>query len=79
MPKLLPGIVECTGGFVVASENSRPEAALVLKLRTEGGLDVFLPISQVAARQVQKVIGEFNRSRDFLFVEDRPVARATLQ
>jgi hypothetical protein len=45
----------------------------------EGGQEVFLPVSEVGARQVQKVIGEFNRSRDFLFVEDRPVAKATLQ
>jgi hypothetical protein len=28
---------------------------------------------------VQKVIGEFNRSRDLLFVEERPAAEATLQ
>jgi hypothetical protein len=64
MPKLLPGIVECTAAFVIASENSSPEAALMLKLRTERGQEVLLPISEVAARQV---------------VEDRPAARATLQ
>jgi hypothetical protein len=29
MPKLLPGIVACTGAIVIASENSNPEAALV--------------------------------------------------
>jgi putative ABC transport system substrate-binding protein len=34
MPKLLPGIIGCTGAVVVASENSSPEAALVLRLRT---------------------------------------------
>jgi hypothetical protein len=79
MPKLLPGIVACTGAVVVASENSSPEAALVLKLQTEGGLEVLLPISELGAKQVQKVIGVFARSRDFLFVEDRPAAAATLQ
>jgi hypothetical protein len=79
MPKLLPGIVACTGAVVVASENSNPEAALVLKLRTEGGVEVLLPISEAGARQVQTVIGVFNRSRDFLFVEDRSAAQATLQ
>jgi hypothetical protein len=78
MPKLLPGIVGCTGAVVIASENSSPEAALVLKLRTESGKEVFLPISEMGARQVQKVIGEFNRRRDFLFVE-RPAAESTLQ
>jgi hypothetical protein len=33
----------------------------------------------MGARQVLKVIGEFNRSRDLLFVEDRPAVAATLQ
>jgi hypothetical protein len=79
MPTLLPGIVRCTGAVVIASENSSPEAVLVLKLRTESGQEVFLPISEMGARQVQKVIGEFNRRRDFLFVEERPAAEATLQ
>ena len=79
MPKLLPGIVGCAGAVVIASENSSPEAALVLKLRTESGQEVFLPISEVGARQVQKVIGEFNRSRDLLFVEERPAASDVLQ
>jgi hypothetical protein len=79
MSRLLPGIVACTGAVVVASENSNPEAALVLKLRTEAGLEVLLPISEKGAKQVQTVIGVFNRSRDFLFVEDRPAAEATLQ
>jgi hypothetical protein len=37
------------------------------------------PLSQRATKQVPKVISEFNRSRDFLFVEDRPAAAATLQ
>jgi hypothetical protein len=79
MPKLLPGIVGCAGAVVIASENSSPEAVLVLKLRTESGQEVFLPISEVGARQVQKVIGEFNRGRDFLFVEEKPAAEVTLQ
>ena len=79
MPKLLPGIVACTGAVVVASENSSPEAALVLKLRTEAGQEVLLPISEKGARQVQMVIGEFSRSRDLLFVEDTPAVVATLQ
>ena len=50
-----------------------------MKLQTEGGLEVLLPISEMGARQLQKVIGEFNRRRDFLFVEERPAAEATLQ
>jgi hypothetical protein len=79
MTKLLPGIVGCTGAVVIASENSSPGAALVLKLRTEAGLEVLLPISERGAKQVQTVISEFNRSRDLLFVEDRPAAAATLQ
>jgi hypothetical protein len=79
MPKLLPGIVGCTGAVVIASENSSPDAALVLKLRTEVGQEVLLPLSVQAAKQVQRVIGEFNRSRDFLVVEDRRAAEATLQ
>jgi hypothetical protein len=79
MPKFLPGIVGCTGAVVVASENSSPEAALVLKLRTEAGEEVLLPLSERATKQVQKVISEFNRSRDLLFVEDRPAAAAPLQ
>ena len=79
MSKLLPGIVGCTGAVVVASENSSPEAALVLKLRTQAGQEVLLPISEKGARQVQMVIGEFSRSRDLLFVEDTPAVAATLQ
>ena len=79
MPKLLPGIVGCNGAVVVASENSSPEAALVLKLRTQAGQEVLLPISEKGARQVQTVIGEFSRSRDLLFVEDTPALPATLQ
>jgi hypothetical protein len=79
MPKLLSGIVGCTGAVVIASENSSPEAALVLRLRTEAGEEVLLPISERGAKQVQKVISEFNRSRDLLFVEERPAAEATLQ
>jgi len=79
MPKLLPGIVACTGAVVVASENSSPEAALVLKLRTQAGQEVLLPISEKGARQVQTVIAAFSRSRDLLFVEERPAVAATLQ
>ena len=55
---------------MIASENSDPQAALVLKLRTEAGDEVLLPISERSAKQVQMVIGEFNRGRDFLVVED---------
>jgi hypothetical protein len=79
MSKFLPGIVGCAGAVVIASENSDPEAALVLRLRTEAGEEVLLPISERAAKQVQKVISEFNRSRDLLFVEERPAAAVTLQ
>jgi hypothetical protein len=79
MPKLLPGIVGCAGAVVIASENSSPEAALVLKLRTEAGLEVLLPISERGAKQVQTVISEFNRSRDMPFLEERPAVAATLQ
>jgi hypothetical protein len=79
MPKLLPGIVGCTGAVVIASESGSPEAALVLKLRTEGGEEVLLPLSERGAKQVQRVIGEFNRSRDLLFVDERQAAEATLQ
>jgi hypothetical protein len=79
MPKFLPGIVGCSGAVVVASENSSPEAALVLKLRTEAGEEVLLPLSERATKQVQKVIREFNRSRDLLVVEKRSAAQATLQ
>jgi hypothetical protein len=79
MSKLLPGVVACNGAVVVASENSDPKAALVLKLRTEAGQEVLLPLSEGAAKQVQKVTSEFNRSRDLLFVEERPVPAAPLQ
>jgi len=51
----------------------------VLKLRTEDGQELLLPISEKGARQVQRIIGEFNRSRDFLFAEERSAATATLQ
>ncbi len=78
MTKLLPGIVGCTGAVVIASENSDPQAALVLKLRTETEEEVLLPLSERGAKQVQKVIGEFNRSRDLLFVEERQAAEAAL-
>jgi hypothetical protein len=77
--KRMPGVVACTGGVVQVSENSNPEALLTLKLRTEAGDQVLLPLSEAATRQVQKVIGEFNRTRDLLFVEERAAATATLQ
>jgi hypothetical protein len=75
----LPGIVACTGAVVVASENSNPEAVLALKLKTESGDQVLLPLSERATRQLQQVISEFNRTRDLLFVAERPSALATLQ
>jgi hypothetical protein len=75
----LPGIVACTGAVVVASENSNPETILTLKLTTESGDPVLLPLSERTARQLQLVISEFNRTRDLLFVVERPSASATLQ
>jgi hypothetical protein len=75
----LPGIVACTGAVVVASESSNPEALLTLKLTTESGDQVLLPLSERTTRQLQTVISEFNRTRDLLFVEERPSASATLQ
>jgi hypothetical protein len=77
--KKLPGIVECTGAVVRASENSSPEALLMVKLRTAAGDDVLLPLSERATRQLQAVVAEFNRTRDLLFVEERAAATATLQ
>ena len=74
-----PDIVACTGAVVVASENSNPEALLTLKLRTEAGDQVLLPLSERTTRQLQLVISEFNRTRDLLFIEDRFAASATLQ
>jgi hypothetical protein len=73
----MPGMVACTGAVVVASESSNPEALLTLTLRTEAGEQYLLPLSERTARQLQKVIGEFNRARDLLF--DRPAADAMLQ
>lgn len=75
----LPGIVACTGAVVVASENSNPEALLTLKLTTESGDQVLLPLSERTTRQLQQVISEFNRTRDLLFVDERPSALGTLQ
>ena len=75
----LPGIVACTGAVVVASENSNPEAILTLKLKTESGDQILLPLSERTTRQLQQVISEFNRTRDLLFVAERPSAFATLQ
>jgi hypothetical protein len=76
---MLPGMVACTGAVVVASENSNPEAVLTLTLRTEAGEECLMRISEQAAKQIAKVISEFNRSRDFLFAEDQTAASATLQ
>jgi hypothetical protein len=76
---MLPGIVACTGAVVVASESSNPEAILTLTLRTEAGEECLLRISEKAAKQIAKVIAEFNRSRDFLFAEEQAAASATLQ
>jgi hypothetical protein len=75
----LPGIVECTGALVQASENSSPQASLTLRLKTATGDHVLLPLSQGAAKQLQTVVAEFNRTRDLLFVEERVAASATLQ
>jgi hypothetical protein len=76
---MLPGIVACTGAVVVASESSNPEAILTLTLQTEAGEECLLRISEKAAKQIAKVIAEFNRSRDFLFAEEQAAASATLQ
>jgi hypothetical protein len=75
----MPGMVACTGAIVVASESSNPEALLTLTLRTEGGDQYLLPLSERTTRQLQTVISEFNRTRDLLFVEERPAASAVLQ
>jgi hypothetical protein len=64
---------------VVASENCNPEAVLTLTLRTEAGEECLMRISEQAAKQIAKVISEFNRSCDFLFAEDQIAASATLQ
>jgi hypothetical protein len=77
--KTLPAIVACTGAVVRASENSSPEALLTLRLKTGSGDEVLLPLSEQATRQLQKVVAEFNRTRDLLFVEARAAASATLQ
>jgi hypothetical protein len=75
----LPGIAACTGAVVVASESSNPEATLTLKLVTESGDQVLLPLSERTTRQLQQVISEFNRTRDLLFVAERPSVSVTLQ
>jgi hypothetical protein len=75
----LPGIVACTGAVVVASESPNPEAILTLKLNTESGDQVLLPLSERTTKQLQQVISEFNRTRDLLFAEERSSAFATLQ
>jgi hypothetical protein len=66
--KRMPGMVACTGAVVVASESSNPEAQLTLTLRTEGGEQYLLSLSEQTARQLQR----FNRTRDTLF--ERPSA-----
>ncbi len=63
----------------MASESSNPEATLTLKLVTESGDQVLLPLSERTTRQLQQVISEFNRTRDLLFVAERPSASAMLQ
>jgi hypothetical protein len=77
--RILPGMVACTGAVVVASENSSTEALLTLTLQTDGGEECLMRISEKAAKQIAKVISEFNRSRDFLFAEEQARATATLQ
>jgi hypothetical protein len=74
-----PGILGCTGAVVVASESSNPEALLTLTLQTEGGEECLMRITEKAAKQLHKIITEFNRSRDFLFAEAQAAASATLQ
>jgi len=37
------------------------------------------PLSERTTRQLRLVISEFKRTRDLLFVEERPAASATLQ
>jgi hypothetical protein len=76
---MLSGMVACTRAVVVASENSNPEAVLTLSLRTEAGEECLMRITEKAARQLHKIITEFNRSRDFLFAEQKAAAPATLQ
>ena len=78
-PTKLPGIVACTGAMIAASENSNPEALLTLRLTTEEGQTVLLPLSEQTTRQLQEVISQFNRTRDLLFLEERAAASATLQ
>jgi hypothetical protein len=48
----LPSIGECIGALVQASENSSPEALLILKLRTAAGNEVLLTLSERATRQL---------------------------
>jgi hypothetical protein len=76
---MLLGMVACTGAVVVASENSNPEAVLTLTLVTEAGEECLMRITEKAAKQLHKLITEFNRSRDFLFAEEQSAASATLQ
>jgi hypothetical protein len=50
-----------------------------VSISTFPGEECLLRISEKAAKQIAKVISEFNRSRDFLFAEEQAAASATLQ
>jgi hypothetical protein len=58
-----------------------PNAVTVfrLTLRTEAVEECLMRISEQAAKQIAKVISEFNCTRDFLFAEEQAAASATLQ
>jgi hypothetical protein len=75
----IPGMVACTGAVVVASESSNLEALLTLTLRTEGGDQYLVPLSEQTTRQLQKMISEFNRARDLAVLEERLAANGTPQ
>jgi hypothetical protein len=77
----IPRMVACTGAVVVASESSNfgLEALLTLTLRTEGGDQYLVPLSEQTTRQLQKMISEFNRARDLLVLEERLAANGTPQ
>ena len=47
--------------------------------KTESGDQVLLPLSELTTRQLQRVLSEFNRTGDLLFMEERTSASATLQ
>jgi hypothetical protein len=67
------------GGGGCRVRELQPRSGLTLTLRTEAGEECLMRISEQAAKQIAKVISEFNRSRDFLFAEDQIAASATLQ